>query len=415
MDLTKEFQGARAASRSLAMLSEQKINSVITKIAEQAIEQSARILAANAKDLALFDSSNPLYDRLLLTEERVRGIAADMLNVASLSSPVGELISSVERPNGMVINKVRVPFGVIGVIYEARPNVSFDVFSLCFKSSNACILKGGSDAAHSNRAIYELITEVLIQEGVDPRVVTLLPAEREATHELLGAVEYVDLIIPRGGKALISYVRDNSRVPVIETGAGVCHTYIDKFADVEKATAIVENAKTRRVSVCNALDSIVVHCDMLSALPTICKPMVSKGVVIYADARSFASLEGHYPPELLFRAEASHFGVEFLDYKLSICCVDSLDAAVEHVMRYTSHHSEAIVTENRQRGELYCKVVDAACVYHNVSTAFTDGAQFGLGAEIGISTQKMHARGPMALAELTVYKYIITGDGQIRK
>ncbi|MFI3265063.1 MAG: glutamate-5-semialdehyde dehydrogenase [Rikenellaceae bacterium] len=414
MDLTKEFQGARAASRSLAQLSEQKINSVILKIADKAEAQRDKILKANAKDLEAFDVSNPLYDRLLLTKKRIKGIADDLRNVASLSSPVGEILSQDVRPNGMQIEKVRVPFGVIGVIYEARPNVSFDVFALCFKSSNACILKGGSDAEHSNRAIYELIVDVLKEEGVNQRVVTLLPASREATSELLGAVGYVDLIIPRGGKSLINYVRENSRVPVIETGAGVCHTYIDKFADLEKASAIITNAKTRRVSVCNALDTIVIHRDRLDDLYDICYPLCLQEVTIYADERSYAALDGKYISDLLVEAQPSHFGREFLDYKLSIRCVDSFDEAVEYVTQYTSQHSEAIVTESTERGELYCKLIDAACVYINVSTAFTDGAQFGLGAEIGISTQKMHARGPMALAELTVYKYIIRGDGQVR-
>ncbi len=414
MNLTSEFKGARAASRSLAQLSQSKIDSVIEAIADETLKRTDEILEANARDLALFDRANPMYDRLLLTAERVAAIAADMRNVASLSSPVGEVLSSVVRPNGMKIDKVRVPFGVIGVIYEARPNVSFDVFALCFKSSNCCILKGGTDAANSNSAIVALIRDVLRREGVDEMVVTLLPSAREATSELLGAVGYVDLIIPRGGRSLIDYVRANSRVPVIETGAGVCHTYIDKFADVAKAAAIVKNAKTRRVSVCNALDTIVVHREILEQLPAICLPLAEQRVVIYADEESFEVLSGCYPAELLLLSDDSHYGMEFLDYKLSIRCVDSLDSAIDHVMNYTSHHSEAIVSEDSQRAERYCKEVDAACLYINVSTAFTDGAQFGFGAEIGISTQKMHARGPMALAELTVYKYIVRGEGQVR-
>ncbi|MFI3281149.1 MAG: glutamate-5-semialdehyde dehydrogenase [Rikenellaceae bacterium] len=414
MNLKDQFLGARAASRTLSMLSEEKINSVLLKLSEQTLARTEEILAANAKDLALYDISNPLYDRLLLTTERVAAIAADIANVASLTSPVGQILSSIVRPNGMQIDKVRVPFGVIGVIYEARPNVSFDVFALCFKSSNASLLKGGSDAQHSNRTIVGIIRDVLRAEGIDERVVTLLPAEREATHELLGAVGYVDLIIPRGGRSLIDYVRDNSRVPVIETGAGVCHTYIDKYADVEKAAAIVNNAKTRRVSVCNALDTIVVHRQKIADLVAICQPMASKNVTIYADEQSYSALDGSYPAELLVHAEPCHFGVEFLDYKLSIRCVESLSTAIEHVTQHTSQHSEAIVTEDDQRAERYYKMIDAACVYVNVSTAFTDGAQFGMGAEIGISTQKMHARGPMALSELTVYKYIIRGEGQIR-
>lgn len=415
MKLTEQFKGAAAASRNLAQLPQQTIDSVILKLAEATLKNSDKILAANAKDLESFDRENPLYDRLLLTEQRLEAIAADMVNVASLHSPVGEVISSTLRPNGMTIDKVRVPFGVIGVIYEARPNVSFDVFALCFKTANACLLKGGSDAAHSNAAIVTLIKETLRGEGIDERVVTLLPVEREATAQLLSAVEYVNLIIPRGSSSLINYVRDNSRVPVIETGAGVCHTYIDKFADTQKASEIVLNAKTRRVSVCNALDTVVIHRDRCADLAAICHPLAQKGVKIYADALTFGALDGHYPSELLFEANDSHFGVEFLDYKLSIRTVDSLAQAIDFVTQHTSHHSEAIISDNSERSELYCKSIDAACVYINVSTAFTDGAQFGFGAEIGISTQKLHARGPMALAELTVYKYIIRGDGQTRQ
>ncbi len=414
MELKNQFEGARAASRSLMLLSEQKINSVLESLARQITTHKDIILAANARDLESLERANPLYDRLLLTEERLDGIAADMSNVAKLNSPVGEVMSSTIRPNGMRIDKLRVPFGVIGVIYEARPNVSFDVFALCFKSANVCLLKGGSDARHSNEAIVELIREVLRSEGVDQRMVTLLPSAREATAELLTAVEYVDLLIPRGGRALIDYVRNNSRVPVIETGAGVCHTYIDEFADTEKAKNIVTNAKTRRVSVCNALDTIVIHSAKLQELPSIVGAMASMSVKIYADQPSFEALEGHYPEQLLFEAAADDFGREFLDYKLSIKSVDTFDEALEHISAHTSHHSEAIVSEAKERGELFAKVVDAACLYINVSTAFTDGAQFGMGAEIGISTQKLHARGPMALAELTIYKYIIRGDGQTR-
>ncbi len=414
MNLTTQFRAARQASRSLAMLPQNRIDSIILKLAEATLQSVDKILRANAKDLERYDDKNPMRDRLLLSEERIAAIAADMRSVASLHSPVGESISNITRPNGMTIEKVRVPFGVIGVIYEARPNVSFDVFTLCFKSGNACILKGGSDAEHSNAAIVEIIRTVLRAEGVDESSVTLLPTSREATAELLGAVEYVDLIIPRGSSSLINYVRDNARVPVIETGAGVCHTFIDKFADIDKAAAIVENAKCRRVSVCNALDCIVIHADIIEKLPSICTPLSAKSVEIYADQRAYDSLRGNYPAELLFGAEESHFGREFLDYKLSIRTVDTFDKAVEHVTRYTSQHSEAIVTQCGERGELYCKMVDAASLYINVSTAFTDGGQYGFGAEIGISTQKLHARGPMALAELTTYKYIVRGDGQVR-
>ncbi len=407
--------GAKEASKSIAQLSEQRINSALNSVAELAILRAHEILTANALDIAKVDESNPMRDRLLLTYERIEAIAADIRSVARLSSPISEVLSTTVRPNGMRIDKVRVPFGVIGVIYEARPNVSFDVFALCLKSSNVCILKGGSDAENSNRAIVEIIRAALRAEGIDERAVTLLPSKRWATAQLLEARDYVDLIIPRGGRSLIDYVRENSRVPIIETGAGVCHTYIDKYADTNKAAKIVENAKCRRVSVCNALDSIVVHSSMLGALHEIIAPLAHHNVKIYADEASHSALINTYPQHLLELADDSHYGVEWLDHKLSIRTVSSLDEAIAHIGRYTSHHSEAIITEDSERGERFTREVDAACVYVNVSTAFTDGAQFGFGAEIGISTQKMHARGPMALAELTVYKYVIRGNGQTRQ
>jgi glutamate-5-semialdehyde dehydrogenase len=355
-----------------------------------------------------------MYDRLLLTPARIEAIAADIRNVAALASPVGEVLSEAVRPNGLVIQKVRVPFGVIGVIYEARPNVSFDVFSLCFKSGNACLLKGGSDARESNEAIVALVRRVVESEGLDPAVVTLLPAEREATEALLGAVGYVDVVIPRGSTRLIDYVRNNARVPIIETGAGICHTYFDREGDVAKGAVIVFNAKTRRVSVCNALDGLVIHADRLADLPEICAPLAVNSVTIYADDLSYNALNGHYPAELLCHATPDSFGTEFLDYKMSVRTVRSLAEAVEHITRHSSRHSEAIVTENPETARAFARQIDAACVYTNASTAFTDGGQFGFGAEIGISTQKLHARGPMALPELTTYKYIITGDGQTR-
>jgi gamma-glutamyl phosphate reductase len=365
--------------------------------------------------LSRMDPANPKYDRLKLTEERLAGIAGDMKNVASLPSPLGKLLSETTRPNGMVIRKMTVPFGVIGVIYEARPNVTFDVFSLCFKSGNACVLKGGSDADSSNRALVAIIHDVLTRQGVDPAVCTLLPPDREATTELLNAVGLVDLIIPRGSSSLINYVRDHARVPVIETGAGICHTYFDKDGDKEKGREIVNNAKTRRVSVCNALDCLIVHRDRLGDLPYLCGKLSGSNVIIYADEPAFAALSGHYPTAWLQPAMADSFGTEFLDYKMAIRTVSSLDEALQHIARYSSKHSESIVSESTEAIRRFQQMVDAACVYANVSTAFTDGAQFGFGAEIGISTQKLHARGPMALPELTTYKYIIEGDGQIRK
>ncbi len=408
------FKRARRAAGELALVDEATIDRVLMRVADEAMRRADGILAANARDLARMSPQDPLYDRLMLSRERIEGIAADIRNVAGLSSPVGEVLSEARRPNGMTISKVRVPFGVVGVIYEARPNVSFDVFSLCFKSSNACLLKGGSDARESNEAIVELIREAVAAEGLNPDVVILLPAERAATEALLGAAGWVDVVIPRGSSGLIEYVRDHSRVPVIETGAGICHTYFDAAGDTAKGAAIVFNAKTRRVSVCNALDTLLIHSARLDSLPEICAPLASRNVVIYADPQAFDTLAGRYPAELLQRATEESFGTEFLDYKMSVGTVDSLDLALEHIARYSSRHSEAIVTEDAAVAEEFAARVDAACVYTNVSTAFTDGAQFGFGAEIGISTQKLHARGPMALPELTTYKYIIRGDGQIR-
>lgn len=413
-NITELLQQSVAASRQLIVLSDETINSILQDTANELMNRQAEVLVANEKDLSRMDPANPKYDRLKLTADRLMGIAGDMKNVASLSSPLGKVLSETTRPNGMVISKVTVPFGVIGIIYEARPNVTFDVFSLCLKSGNACVLKGGSDADDSNRALVKIIHQVLERHGISPAVCTLLPPEREATTELLNAVGLVDLIIPRGSSSLINFVRDNARVPVIETGAGICHTYFDKEGDKEKGQAIVNNAKTRRVSVCNALDCLIIHKDRLVDLPYICSKLVDSHVIIYADEQAFAALNGIYPSELLQHATNESFGTEFLDYKMSIRTVDSFDEALAHIAQYSSKHSETIVSESGETVSLFQQMVDAACVYTNVSTAFTDGAQFGFGAEIGISTQKLHARGPMALPELTTYKYIITGNGQIR-
>lgn len=405
---------AVAASRMLNLADAATINKVLNDLADAAIEGSSSILEANALDLAAMERSNPMYDRLLLSEERIDGIAADIRNVALLPSPLGKVQQQLERPNGMTITRVSVPFGVIGIIYEARPNVSFDVFSLCLKSGNACVLKGGTDAFHSNTAIVDVIKKVLERNGLHPDCVTLLPAGREATAELLNATGYVDMIIPRGGKGLIDFVRTNSRIPVIETGAGICHTYFDADGDLETGKQIVFNAKTRRVSVCNSLDCLVIHSSRLPDLAALCLPLAAREVIIYADELSYPFLEGSYPGRLLLHAIDESFGTEFLDYKLAVKTVASKEEAVEHISVNSSKHSECIISENDQAIRYFDTMVDAACVYTNVSTAFTDGAQFGLGAEIGISTQKLHARGPMALDELCSYKWIIKGNGQIR-
>ena len=384
-------------------------------VADAAEERTEFILAENRKDLERMDISNPKYDRLKLTVERLKGIADDIRKVAKLPSPIGRVQKQGVMPNGLKIKRISVPFGVIGIIYEARPNVSFDVFSLCFKSGNACILKGGSDANYSNLAIISVIHDVLKRFEVDLHIVELLPANREATAELLHANGYVDLIIPRGSSNLINFVRQNATIPVIETGAGICHTFFDRYGDVKKGAAIVNNAKTRRVSVCNALDCLLVDGDRMKDLPALCAPLQESNVIIYADPFAYASLQGHYPAELLKEATEEDFGTEFLDYKMAIKTVKSIEDALGHIAEYSSKHSESIITENKECAALFSKIVDAACVYTNVSTAFTDGAQFGLGAEIGISTQKLHARGPMALEEITSYKWIIEGDGQTRE
>ena len=406
------YKSARIAARKLNRLSTDEINNLLLALADAVEANIQEILEANALDLARMSESDPKYDRLKLTDGRLRDIASDMRSVASLPSPLNVTLSSVTRPNGMVINKVTVPFGVIGVIYEARPNVTFDVFSLCVKAGSACLLKGGSDANDTNVCAVALIRRVLAEQGIDENAVTLLPVSREATAEMLNAVGEVDLIIPRGSKQLIDFVRNNARVPVIETGAGVCHTYVHQSGLIDYAREIVLNAKTRRVSVCNSLDTLVIDRARLTDLPQICAPLAEKGVTIYADDEAFASLEGKY--EKLEHATADDFGREWLDYKMSIKTVADIDEAIEFVETHTSRHSESIVAQDSNAIDRYCRDIDAACVYANVSTAFTDGGQFGFGAEIGISTQKLHARGPMALPEITTYKYIITGAGQTR-
>ncbi len=412
MELKKTFEAVKKASKSLATLSDKQRNEVLQAVANAIILNKERILKANALDLEKMDTSNPLYDRLQLTEKRLEDIAADMLNVAKLPSPLGHITKQKTLPNGLRLCRVSVPFGVIGMIYEARPNVTYDVFSLCFKSGNACVLKGGRDAVASNEEGVAVIHEVLKSFYIDPAVVTLLPATHEATGEMLNAVGYIDLCIPRGGRKLIDFVRDTARVPVIETGAGVVNTYFDLTGDIDKGKAIITNAKTRRVSVCNALDCLIIHSGRLSDLPELVQQMADKHVIIYADAASYKALEGHYP--LLEHATDESFGTEFMDYKLAIKTVGSLEEALQHIDENGSGHSEAIITEDEQAARTFQSYVDAACVYWNAPTSFTDGAQFGLGAEIGISTQKLGPRGPMALEEITTYKWLIEGEGQTR-
>lgn len=407
------FTTTKKASRSLLGLDASGRDSILLKVADAIVAETDALLEANAADLAAMDRANPLYDRLMLTRERLEGIAGDMRKVASLPSPLGRILVERTLPNGLELKKISVPFGVIGVIYEARPNVTFDVFSLCFKSGSACVLKGGRDADNSNRAAVALIKRVLAAAGADPDVVNLLPATHDAAQELLEAIGYVDLVIPRGGRRLIDFVRNNAKIPCIETGAGVVNTYFDASGDLEKGIRIVTNAKTRRVSVCNALDCLIINSARLEDLPALLEKM-SDRVTVYADPRAYRALEGHYPVDRLEEAGPDAFGTEYMDYKMAVKTVDSLQEALEHIRRYGSGHSEAIVTEDASAAAAFQRDVDAACVYVNAPTSFTDGAQFGLGAEIGISTQKLGARGPMGLEEICSYKWLIEGNGQTR-
>jgi len=413
MEYDNYFKNALIAGRK-PTLAPALINQVLQDVAAEAIAQTGYLLAENQKDLDRMDSADPKYDRLKLTTTRIEAIAGDMVNVALLDSPLGKQLSKTHMPNGLSITKIRVPLGVVGVIYEARPNVTFDVFALCFKTGNISILKGGSDADFSNRAIISVIHKILHKHQLDTDIVTLLPADREATAALLNAVGFVDVLIPRGSQSLINFVRDNSKVPVIETGAGIVHTYFDESGDLEKGAQIIANAKTRRVSVCNALDCLIIHSSRIPDLPRLAHILKQKQVELFADETAYTALKGNYPDDLLNMATPEHFGTEFLSMKMAIKTVGDFKQALEHIAVNGSKHSEAIISEDAEHIATFLNNVDAAAVYANVSTAFTDGAQFGLGAEIGISTQKLHARGPMGLEELTSYKWLVKGDGQTR-
>lgn len=404
----------KEASDKLKLTPPELTDKVLLDIAQLCDESHEWLLEENRKDLEAMEPENPLYDRLKLTDARLSDISSQIRKLVELPSPLGVEISHEIRPNGLDISRVSVPFGVIGIIYEARPNVTFDVSAICLKSGNACVLKGSKSAVASNEAIVALIHKALVKNGMPEAAVSLLPATHEATGELLTARKYVDLIIPRGGKGLIDFVRENATVNVIETGAGTCHVYFDSEGDAQKGAAIIDNAKTRRVSVCNALDCLIIDRSRLSDLFRLCKQMSGKGVALYADEESFEALSGKYPENLLHHAAEENYGKEYLDYAMSIKTVEGMEQAIEHIRKYGSGHSEAIVTESEERGNRFLAAVDAACVYLNAPTSFSDGGQFGLGAEIGISTQKLHARGPMGLRELTTYKWIIRGNGQTR-
>jgi glutamate-5-semialdehyde dehydrogenase len=408
------LENTREAARELARCDDASIRAVLSSLADETLAASADILEANRSDLSRMPQSDPKYDRLLLNPDRLGDICDDLRCVADLPSPVGEVLQSRTLDSGLELSKVRVPMGVIAVIFESRPNVTFDVFALCLKTRNACVLKGSSDAHDTNRVVVRLMHRVLSSHGINPAVVFLAPPERKWLPQILQATGFIDLAIPRGSRGLIDFVRDNARIPVIETGAGIVHTYVDASADLEKAKAIITNAKTRRVSVCNALDTLVLHRGLLPELPGLMQEMgEAHGVEVFADEEAFKALQGRYAGSLE-PAQEQHFGQEFLSLKMSIKTVSDLDEALDHIHRHSSKHSEAIVAEDPAVLEQFLNGVDAAAVYSNTSTAFTDGGQFGMGAEIGISTQKLHARGPMALPELTSYKWVVRGDGQIR-
>jgi glutamate-5-semialdehyde dehydrogenase len=408
------LEKTHAASAEVRRLNDAEKKGILNRLAEILVENSEKIIAENHKDLLRMDLADPKYDRLKLTESRIQDLAESMREVANLTDPSGQIILERELGNGLKIKKIAVPMGVVGVIYEARPNVTVDVTALCLRSGNAVVLRGGSDAFDTNSFLVNLIHDVLREFGVDTNCITLLPPDRELVKELLTATRYVDLIIPRGSESLIQFVRKHSLVPTIETGAGVCHTYVEATADLQKAADIVVNAKVSRPSVCNALDTVVVDEAIAEAfLPMLFNGFLKWNVEVFADEVShkvFSEIEYPY----LQKAAQDDFGREFLDYKCSVKVVAGFSEALAHINKYSSRHSEAILSKNQEYCDRFIQEIDAAAVYTNASTRFTDGGQFGLGAEIGISTQKLHARGPFALEKLVTEKWVVTGDGQIR-
>ncbi|AIL64586.1 Gamma-glutamyl phosphate reductase [Rickettsiales bacterium Ac37b] len=415
MNITNELTKVKQASSALFLLNDEQINNVLNELALVLLNNAVKIIAENKKDLASMDKGNPMYDRLFLDENRIRNIADSIKKVALLPTPIKHILQKKIMQNGLTINKISVPLGVIAVIYESRPNVTMDVFSLCFKSCNGCILKGGKEAYYSNVILVSIIKEVLVKNHINPNIIALFSLNRKETKNLIMANGLIDACIPRGSKNLIDFVRENATIPIIETGAGVVHLYFDLHGDITKGKNIINNSKTRRVSVCNALDCLLIHKDRLYDLYTIIEPLQSHNVELFVDKQAYQILKDNYPANLLSYNEQEIYGQEFLSYKMSIKTVTSLDEAIQHVTNYTSGHSEAIITEDNTASECFIQSIDAAVVYINASTAFTDGEQFGMGAEIGISTQKLHARGPMGLDSLTSYKWIVYGSGQIRE
>ncbi len=406
-------ENAVAAKYLLQKATTEEKNKALTCAAEMLVAKQQDILAANSMDIAAGEQNGMhpgMLDRLRLTEDRIKAMAEGLLQIVDLPDCIGEVMETFDRPNGLKVEKRRVPLGVIGIIYESRPNVTADAFGLCFKTGNAVILKGGSDAIHSNIAIVKVLREALAQSGITEDAIQLIEnTDRSVTAEFMKMNNYVDVLIPRGGAGLIRTVVENSTIPVIETGTGNCHIYVDKDADIDMAIDIIFNAKTQRIGVCNACESLVVHKEVRSALlPKMAERLKEKNVELRGDADTMEIL-----PECILATEED-YGKEYLDYILSIKTVHNVDEAIAHINRYNTKHSECIVTKNEAIAQQFLNEVDAACVYVNASTRFTDGFEFGFGAEIGISTQKLHARGPMGLKELTSYKYTITGNGQIR-
>lgn len=406
-------QRAKQAEKTLATASTELKNKALENMAQELISTASEVLSANAEDMKNARANGVaqvMLDRLLLTEDRIVGMAKGITDIVKLPDPIGVTLSEIKRPNGMTVKKITVPLGVIAVIYEARPNVTSDAAALCLKSGNAVILRGGKEAINSSKAIVKALRLGLEKTGLDENCISLITdTSRDSATELMRMNEYIDVLIPRGGAGLIRSCVENSTVPVIETGTGNCHIYIDKDADIQMAADIVYNAKTSRPSVCNAAESLVIHKDIIKeALPIIKKRLDEKNVELRGDDAARASADGILP------ATEDDWGREYLDYIMSVKTVESLDEAIEHISKYSTGHSECIVTENEAAAEEFLKRIDSAAVYHNVSTRFTDGGEFGFGAEIGISTQKLHARGPLGLPQLTSFKYIICGNGQIR-
>ncbi len=412
--ITEKLKAAKQAGYSLHSLSEDKIRAVLDDFAQALEDNSVPLIAENARDLEKMEQSNPLYDRLLLDSVRISAIAADIRKVARLPSPVGELCESRTLPNGAHLSRIRVPMGVVAVIYESRPNVTADVFSLCFRTQNACIMKGGSDADHSNRAIVALIHATLNKHGIDRECVFLMPPDRESLPVLLKSHGLVDVCIPRGSQGLIDFVRENASVPVIETGRGVVHIYVHDDASPAMANPVIVNAKTRRPSVCNTLDTLIVHRSALAHLPALLDGLADKNVAIHADPAALEVLETCYPHALLSPCDEQSLNAEFMALRMNVVTVAGLDEAMAHIRRYSSGHTEAILTQSAEAAEKFAAGVDSSSVMINASTAFADGGEYGLGAEIGISTQKLHARGPMGLEPLTSCKWILRGTGQVR-